>query len=90
MSSVILVKESAANLEMRTVAELDKLLMRSQSLSYAYSGLLLPHVYDTSDTISCLHVMESLVDIRQRLAVGDKLIHLQLPLQIVIYERGQL
>lgn len=34
------------------------------------------HIHDAADAVTLLHVLEGLVDILERLAVGDELIHL--------------
>ena len=53
-----------------------------------WSGL--PHVHNASDTVAGVHVMEGIVDLVQRLTVGDELVNLELSIQIVLDESGQL
>lgn len=49
-----------------------------------------PHIHHRSNTIALLHNIKSLINIIQCLAMRDKLIHLQLPRQIIIDQIGEL
>lgn len=48
------------------------------------------HVHNSADAVSRLHDLEGLVDTRQRLAVGDKLVHPELAVEVVLDKAGQL
>ena len=51
---------------------------RASSIS-AFSfprGNLLPHIYNTSDTVACFHIIEGVVDTSQILSVCNELIDL--------------
>ena len=48
------------------------------------------HIHDATDTVAQLHLVESSVDGRQGLTVGDEFIHLELAIQVVVHETGQL
>lgn len=50
----------------------------------------LTHVHDATDTITLLHGIEGLVDAIQVLAVRDELVDLELAVEIVVDEIGQL
>jgi len=52
--------------------------------------LVLLHVHDATNAVTSLHVGESLVDLRQRLAVGDEFVNLELAGHVVIDKVGQL
>ena len=52
--------------------------------------LNLPHVQYRPDAVALLHNLEGVVDLAQRLAVGDELVDLQLAVQVVLDEAGQL
>ena len=51
---------------------------------------LLPHVHHRPDAVALLHDVESLVDASEILAVRDELVHLQLAVEVVAHESGQL
>ena len=51
---------------------------------------LLPHVHDTSDTISLLHCFKSGIDLWKRLSVGDELVDLELALHVIINQVREL
>ena len=48
------------------------------------------HVHDAADAVAQLHLVEGSVNGRQGLAVGDELVHLELAVQVVVHETGQL
>jgi len=50
----------------------------------------LPHVHHATNTIALLHRLECCVDIVQRLAVRDELVHLQLAGQVVVNQAREL
>jgi len=52
--------------------------------------LNLPHVDDATDAVAGLHVVEGLGDLAKRLSVCDELVDLELALQVVVDEVGQL
>lgn len=58
--------------------------------NYGDECLVLFHVDNASDAVTGLHVAEGLVDLRQWLSVGDKLINLQLASHVVVNEVRQL
>lgn len=47
-------------------------------------------VDDATNTITLLHLLESGVDTIQRLAVSDELVHLELAVEVVVDQTGQL
>lgn len=51
---------------------------------------LLAHVDDAADAVASLHVAEGLVDLVEWLAVGDKLVDLEVALHVVVDEAGEL
>jgi hypothetical protein len=51
---------------------------------------LLPHVNDTTNTISLLHCLKSRIDLWKRLTVSDKLIDLELALHVIVNQVGEL
>lgn len=74
-------------------------ISRQKRKSYFTPGLLgivktisqnLFHVHDATNAVALLHLFEGCVDGRQRLTVGDELIHLELAVQVVVHETGQL
>lgn len=52
--------------------------------------LKLAHVDDGADAVAGVHVVEGLVDAGERLAVGDKLVNLELAGHVVVDEVGEL
>jgi hypothetical protein len=42
-----------------------------------------PHIHNAADAVSLLHIVKGLVDLRQRLAVSDELVHLELAVHVV-------
>lgn len=50
----------------------------------------LAHVDDATDAVARVHVVESLVDAAERLAVGDELVDLQLAGHVVVDQVGEL
>ena len=46
--------------------------------------LSLPHVDDATDAVAGLHVGESIVDLVERLPVGDELVYLELASHVVV------
>lgn len=49
-----------------------------------------PVVNNTSDAIARLHLLKCIVDARQRLPVRDELVHLELAVEVVVDQAGQL
>jgi hypothetical protein len=47
------------------------------------TGQLLPHVHNASNAVARLHVSECLVDLVERLAVRDELVHLEVASHVV-------
>ena len=62
------------------------------SLLYPYSPtpLDLPHVNDTPNAASIMHIVERLVDARQVLAVGNELVNLQLAIHVILDKAAHL
>jgi hypothetical protein len=52
--------------------------------------LIFPHVDHTPDTITSLHICKSLVDIVERLTMGNKLINLQFSVHVVLHKAWKL
>jgi hypothetical protein len=52
--------------------------------------LKLAHVNNAADAVARVHVVESLVDAGERLAVGDELVDLQLAGHVVVDKIGEL
>ena len=50
----------------------------------------LPHVNHAPDAVARLHVFKCLVDVGERLPVGNEFIHLQLALHVIIDKAGEL
>ena len=50
----------------------------------------LPHIHNTPNAVPRLHVPKRLVDARQRLAVRDELVDLELAVHVVLDQVGQL
>ena len=48
------------------------------------------HVDDATNTVTLLHLIESSVDTVQRLAVSDEFVHLELAVEVVVDQTGQL
>lgn len=48
------------------------------------------HIHNAADTVTLLHLLEGSVDISEGLAVGDELVNLQLAVQVVVDQTGQL
>ena len=48
--------------------------------------LTFPHVHHTSDAVSCLHILESSVDLRQWLAVSDEFVNLQFASHVIVHQ----
>jgi hypothetical protein len=59
-------------------------------LHYPSRCLNLPHVQNRPDAVALLHDLEGVVDLSQRLAVGNELVDLQLAVQVVLYEPWEL
>lgn len=53
-------------------------------------GCLLAHVDHGSDAVALLHRVEGLVHLAEGLAVGDELVDLEVALDVVLDEAGQL
>lgn len=67
-----------------------RLLWRSAAGRLALPRQLLAHVDDTADAVAGLHVVEGAVDLVERLAVRDELVHLELARHVVVHEPRQL
>ena len=50
----------------------------------------LAHIHHAADAVSSLHRLKPEIDILQRLAVSDELIHLQLASHVIIYQPREL
>lgn len=48
------------------------------------------HVDNATNTVTLLHLVEGAVDSTQRLAVSNELVHLELAVQVVVHQTGQL
>lgn len=48
------------------------------------------HVDNATNTVTLLHLVEGAVDSTQRLAVGDELVHLELAVQVIVDQTGEL
>lgn len=48
------------------------------------------HIHNAAHTVSLLHLLKGSVDGRQRLPVGDELVHLELAVEVVVHQTGQL
>ena len=48
------------------------------------------HIHDTTHTVALLHLLKGSVDGRQRLAVSDELVHLELAIEVVVHQPRQL
>ena len=51
---------------------------------------IFPHIDNASDTISGLHVLKSLRDVLQRLAMRNELVDLEFALHVIVYQCRQL
>lgn len=58
--------------------------MRIDYLTYLF------HIHDTADTVALLHLLKGSVDVGERLAVGDELVNLQLTVQVIVNQTGEL
>lgn len=47
-------------------------------------------IHNATHTVALLHLLKGSVDGRQRLPVGDELVHLELAVEVVIHQTGQL
>lgn len=68
------------------------LLTASQlkALHRAKLHLKLAHIDDATNALARVHVVEGLVDAAERLAVGDKLVDLQLAGHVIVDQVGKL
>ena len=53
-------------------------------------NLTCPHIHHTSDAVSCLHILESSVDLGQWLAVSDEFVNLQFASHVIVHQIRQL
>lgn len=51
---------------------------------------MLSHIHDAPDAVAGLHLLEGLVDLPQRLAVGDELVDFEFALGVVVDQLGEL
>ena len=60
------------------------------ALANLFLQLTFPHVDNTPDAVTSLHICESLVDIVERLTMGNELINLQFSVHVVLHEAWEL
>lgn len=60
------------------------LLDQSSPISHLF------HIHNAAHTVALLHLLKGSVDGGQRLPVGDELVHLELAVEVVVHQTGQL
>ena len=55
---------------------------------YLIYHLSLAHIHHATDAVSALHLLKRAVDLGQRLAMRDELVHLEISLQVVVHQAG--
>jgi hypothetical protein len=58
--------------------------------AYIRLFLVIPHIHNRPDTVPRLHDLKGLIDLCQRLAMRDELVHLELAGQVVLDQIRQL
>lgn len=69
------------------IFHIEPFLGSSSTISHITS---LFHIHHAANAVASLHLLKGSVDGRQRLTVGDELVHLELAVQVVVHETGQL
>lgn len=65
-------------------------LFSNSPIRHWQSLLLIRHANNTTNAVTSLHVTKGLVDVFERLSVGDELVHLELACHVVVDEIGKL